>query len=148
MKHFRLAKDAGHFRPAKGWKRELEEISLSLVIAVLLIVSASAAWAGSQARNMAVAGGAVAASQFVYYGKVITSEQCTTPLTNGPLCTVASRIAPFTVMLTDGKPPLAAYMPGASKGVVPVPVPGGYVIGFGIPGGAAVQLFMFWMFAK
>lgn len=137
-----------YFQPVKGWKRELEEISLGLVIVVFLIVSASAAWAGSQTRGLVIAGGATAASSLIYYGKVITSEQCTTLISNGPLCTVASRLAPFTVMLTDGKPPMAAYMPGASKGVVPVPVPGGYVIGFGIPSGAAVQLFMFWMFPK
>lgn len=151
MKHFRLSKDAKHFWPAKGWKRELEEISLGFVIAVFLVVGVSVAWAGNQTRDMAIAGGVTAASSLVYYGKVITSEKCQPPPPlggNGPLCTVTGRFTPFTVMLTDGKPPLAAYMPGASKGVVPQPVSGGYVIGFGIPSGAAVQLFLFWMFGK
>lgn len=148
MKHFRLSRDAKHFRPAKGWKRELEEVSLGLIVMIFLIVSANAVWAGSQTRNMAIAGGATAASIFFYYGKTITFEQCTTPLTNGPLCIVAGRVAPFSVILTDGKPPLAAYAPGAPLGVVPVPIPGGYIIGLGIPTGAAFQLSLFWMFPK
>ena len=148
MTHFRLSKSIKHFRLAKGWKRELEGMSLGLIVTIFLIMSANAVWAGSQTRNMAIAGGATAASIFFYYGKTITFEQCTIPLTNGILCNVAGLVAPFSVILTDGKPPLAAYAPGASLGVVPVPIPGGYVIGLGIPTGTAFQLSLFWMFPK
>ena len=145
-----------HFRPAKGWKKEVEEISLVFVVIMVFITGASFAIAAKKApakksSKSSVAGlgmgaGAAVASNLIYYGKTITSEQCTTPISNGPLCTVANRVAPFSVALTDGKPPLASYMPGASLGVVPMPVPGGYVIGFGVPTGASSQLFLFWMF--
>jgi hypothetical protein len=138
-----------HFRLTKGYKRELEEISLGVVVAMLLVMIANAATVAASSRNAAYAagGGAVAASLFVYYGKVITYEQCTTPISNGPLCTVANRTAPFQVVLTDNKTrPLATYPSGTAQGVVPVPVPGGYVIGLGLPIGIAHQLGLFWMF--
>lgn len=148
MRHFRLSKTGSHFRPAKGWKKEIEEISLGFVIATLLVVSANAAWAGSQTRNMAIAGGASAASNLVYYGKVIFYQQCPPPPVGMAfiLCIAAGKTSPYVVVLTDGKPPLAAYLPGASKGIVPFPVPGGYVLGFGVPTGQAFQLLLFWMF--
>lgn len=138
-----------HFRLVKGWKKEIEDISLVAVIIVFLVMSANAVVAANNNRTGYIAGGAAAAaSALTYYGRVITFEQCTTVVLNGMLCNTANRIAPFVVILTDGKPPLATYVSGTSMGILPIPVPGAYVLGLGIPTGAAFQLSLFWMFPK
>ena len=113
-----------HFRLVKGWKKEVEDISLVVVIVALLAMSANAVIAANNNRTGYIAGGAaVAASALTYYGRVITFEQCTTVVLNGILCNVANRIAPFVVILTDGNPPLATYALGTSMGILPIPVP-------------------------
>lgn len=118
MSHFRLNKKAKHFRTLKGWKKELEEVSITFLVVVLIVVGFGANIARAQGPGI------------TFWGQVVSVQPCGTPVDGPPPCQVL--IIPNVLVEMIGPIPRLDINPLASKSGMP-PRPGGWIIGFAAP---------------
>jgi hypothetical protein len=129
-----------HFRPAKGWKKEIEEISLGFVIAILVVV-------GVSAKVSAATGG----PGQLFWGKIVTiTVQCVEyGYSNTCLSAGYTRLpSPSVVIVIQGNRSIVQLInPALSRGRSRYPTPGGHIIGYGTMGsGGAILPTTFWMY--
>ncbi len=124
------------FRPAKGWKKEIEEISLGAVITILIIVGSSAVVLAST--------GAGGGSGMVMWSHVITPQLCVATPAGGVQPKPCQKAGDYLVIGTGNAPQLE-LTPAQARSLLKVPRPQGWIIGFMTPG-APPQATTFWMF--
>ena len=144
-----------HFRLAKGWKKELEEISLVVVMVVVVVtlvcgnaVAATTTRVPAAKNSVPAAPSMTAAflrigvniafkgaSALFFKGHVMSIlAVCTGGLSN-PCIPFENLQAPYVILDVDENPPIIGVTPSAAMpGCVPAPAPGFGIIGFGIPG--------------
>ena len=120
MSHFKRIKK-GHFRTIKGWKKEVEEMSMVFLLVILVVVGFSASVAHAQS-NMT--------RGIVFYGRVIYVQPCGTPFNGPPPCQLL--LAPNIQMTLFGRPLPRVEGPPVGFNGLP-PVPNGWVMGFAFP---------------
>src|SRR3989344_6216954 len=114
-----------HFRLAKGWKKEIDEVSISAVIIALIITSVSAV------ETAKAAGG------LIFWGRILAiKEVClATPIDNtvagNVICASTELTAPHIIILVQGNRPIVAMKPTLSLGSAKYAKIGGLVIGNG-----------------
>ncbi len=130
------------FRPAKGWKKEFEEISLGAVIVTLLIAGSSAAV--SAAGTGSSSGGGMTP----FYGRVTAFIVCTSDAAVGSNpCKRSGLQAPYYEVYTSNpRFQLIGMIPYLSRGIAKVPIPSHWVIGLGQNAGNYFLPTIFWMY--
>ena len=130
MHHFKLVKKK-NFRTIKGWKKEVEELSMVFLIIVLLVVGFSAGVARAQSTS--------APKGIPFMGIVTTVIPCPFPTPATPTPTPCT-----TLFSQPGNPSFAVSMIGFPFPILDfsllnlkdgsIPRPGGFVGGSAIPG--------------
>src|SRR3989338_8095705 len=101
-----------HFRLAKGWKQEVEEISLTLVL-VLLFFTFSAATVSAVGPGLP------------FWGRTSVGTSCPTP---EPLPCAVPGPAMWYVQLSGGNIPLMQFLVGSAASFNKYPRPGVWAI--------------------
>lgn len=118
--HFKLIKKR-HFRTVKGFKKEVQEMSLLFLLFILVVVGFSANVARAQS---------VQTNGIVFWGRVLMVQPCGTPFNGPPPC--QTLLLPNIQVTMFGRP--FPRLEGAPVGMNALPpTPGGWIMGFAFP---------------
>ena len=125
-----------HFRPTKGWKKELEDVSLTLVLIVLVIVAMSA---------KAVAASSSGGGGMIFWGRILVVQgPCYTTVVSGIEPKPCQKVGDHLLTLVGRTPQLEIFA-ALSRGTSKYPKPQGWILGFMTPG-APPTATTFWMY--
>ncbi|PJE76289.1 hypothetical protein COV04_00195 [Candidatus Uhrbacteria bacterium CG10_big_fil_rev_8_21_14_0_10_48_11] len=115
----------------KKWEQKLNRVSVGALIVLVVVVAVGVKVANGQAYGVP------------FYQRVDAIVTCTEPPANP--CTPWGYVSPYQVTSGLGSQNFVAVDPLTKAGGLPTPRPGGWIIGFGVPG-SAFQATKWWAY--
>lgn len=137
MSHFKLNKKAKHFRTLKGWKKELEEISISFLLLILVIVGFSA--------KVATANAAALPGPY-FWGFVVEYYPICGPKPLPPTPCKVNQAPAGEITLLRGPVPILNVTQGQSFGYLGPPKPGKWIAGTYAPASPSPVALFYWSY--